>query len=192
MKARQRETAFLRQVILYDDTPERRDLEARITQLEREAWCVRRAIWLMAVSSALATAGVCYCAIFLVDFPQNMTLFGTRFMVKAFFALGLGSLISLLAFVILAMIYRKELDQRREECRRLVARLLESRLGKPCTTPLPGVVKEQEIIVTRREMLVPASESVKLPKPPPVKRHHFSWKDLLHWRTRRHGESKAN
>jgi uncharacterized membrane protein len=191
MKARQRETAFLRQVILYDDTPERRELEKRITQLECEAWCVRRAIWLMAVLSALAMAGVCYCAIFLVDFPKNMTLFGTRFMVKAFFALGLGSLISLLAFVVLAMIYRKELDQRREECRRLVARLLESRLGKPCTTPLPGIVKEQEILVTRREMLVPAPESVRLPKPP-GKRHQFSWKDFLHWRTRRHGESKAN
>jgi hypothetical protein len=145
MRARQRETAFLRQVILYDDTAERRELEGRITQLEREARCVGRAIWLMAVSSALAAAGICYCAVFLVDFPQNMTLFGTRFMVKAFFALGLGSVISLLAFVVLAMIYRKQLDQRRDECRRLVAQLLEARLGKPRTAPLSGVVKEQEL-----------------------------------------------
>ena len=145
MIARQRESAFLRQVILYDDSAERRELEERVTRLEREALCVRRAIWLMAVSSALATAGLCYCAIFLADFPQNMTLFGTRFMVKAFFALGLGSLISLLAFVVLAVIYRKQLDHRREECRRLVANLLESRLGKPRTAPLPGAVKEQEI-----------------------------------------------
>ena len=164
MRARQRETAFLRQAILYDDTAERRELEERITQLEREALCVRRAIWLMTVTSALATAGLGYCAIFLADFPQNMTQFGTRFMVKGFFALGLGSLISLLAFVVLALIFRKELDQRREECRRLVAKLLESRLGKPRTTPLPGVVKEQEIIVTRREMLVPVREIVKVSK----------------------------
>jgi hypothetical protein len=143
MRARQRETAFLRQVILYDDTPERRDLESRITQLEREAWCVRRAIWLMAVSSALATAGVCYCAIFLVDFPKNMTLFGTRFMVKAFFALGLGSLISLLAFVVLAIIYRKELDQRREECRRLVARLWSLGWASPAPRPCRGLSKNR-------------------------------------------------
>jgi hypothetical protein len=34
------------------------------------------------------------------------------------------------------MIYRRKLDQQREECRQLVARLLESRLGKPGTTPL--------------------------------------------------------
>ncbi|MEO8427249.1 MAG: hypothetical protein ABI651_09080 [Verrucomicrobiota bacterium] len=176
MKARQRETAFLRQVILYDDTAERRELEERITQLECQAFCVRRAIWLMAVTSALATAGLGYCAIFLADFPQNMTLFGTRVMVKAFFALGLGSLISLLAFGVLSLIYRKQLDQRREECRRLVARLLEARLGKPRTSPLPGVVKEQEIIVTQREMLVPAPESVKLSRAP-GKGHRFSWKD---------------
>jgi len=181
MRARQRESAFLRQVILYDDTAERRELEERITRLEREALCVRRAIWLMAVSSALATAGLCYCAVFLADFPQNMTLFGTRFMVKAFFALGLGSLISLLAFVILAMVYRKELDQRRDECRRLVARLLEARLGKPRTTPLPGVVKEQEIIVTQREMVVPAREIVRLSNAP-RKKHSISWKDRLGWK----------
>src|SRR5205814_4644371 len=125
--------------------------------------------------------GLCYCAIFLSDFPQNMMQFGTRFMVKAFFALGLGSLISLLAFLILAMVYRKELEQRREECRRLVAKLLESRLGKPRTTPLPGIVKEQEIIVTQREMLVPAREIVKLSKVP-GKKEQFSWKERLRWK----------
>jgi len=78
----------------------------------------------------------------------------------------LGSLISLLAFVVLAMIYRKELDHRREECRRLVTKVLESRLGKPRTTPLPGVVKEQEIIVSGREMVVPAREIVRLSRAP--------------------------
>jgi hypothetical protein len=36
----------------------------------------------------------------------------------------------------LGMVYRKKLDQRREECRQLVGRLLESRLGKPVTTRL--------------------------------------------------------
>jgi hypothetical protein len=51
-------------------------------------------------------------------------------------ALGVASLICLLVFVGLGMAYRKKLDQRREECRLLVTRLLESRLGKPVATPL--------------------------------------------------------
>jgi hypothetical protein len=51
-------------------------------------------------------------------------------------ALGVGSLISLVAFVILGMVYRCRLDQRREECRQLVATFLESRLGNPLGAPL--------------------------------------------------------
>src|SRR5208282_4467402 len=49
---------------------------------------------------------------------------------------GLGSLISMLGFIGLGMVYRQKLNQQREECRELVTRLLETRLGKPVTTPL--------------------------------------------------------
>ena len=62
-------------------------------------------------------------------FPYN----APQYIVNFVCALGLGSLISLVAFVGLGMVYRWKLDQRREECRQLVARLLESRLGKPVT-----------------------------------------------------------
>jgi len=37
----------------------------------------------------------------------------------------------MLTFMGLGVVYRKELDQRREECRRLATKLMESRLGKP-------------------------------------------------------------
>jgi len=46
-----------------------------------------------------------------------------------------ASLISLVAFVVLGMVYRKMLDRRREQCRQLVTRLLESRLGSPVSAP---------------------------------------------------------
>src|SRR5437879_8848596 len=42
MSEHQRETAFLRQCILYDDTGERHKLEESITQLQRNELCVRR------------------------------------------------------------------------------------------------------------------------------------------------------
>jgi hypothetical protein len=85
----------------------------------------------MLLLTAVGIAGLCYCAVFLGDFPENMTQFCARLVVKVFGALGLGSLISLLAFVCLGMVYGRELTLRREECRGLVAKLLESRLGKP-------------------------------------------------------------
>ena len=131
----QRETAFLRQCILYDESPERGVLESKISQLQRDEGCVRRAGWLMTWLTGLAVAGLGYSAVFLEDFPQRMSVFGTRLIVKSCCALGFGSLICLLVFAVLGMVYRKKLDRRREECRRLVTRLLESRLGKPVTAP---------------------------------------------------------
>jgi hypothetical protein len=64
------------------------------------------------------------------NFPYN----APQFIVNLVYVLGLGSLISLLTFMGLGLVYRKKLDQRREECRQRVATLLESRLGKPATT----------------------------------------------------------
>ena len=132
MSEHQRETAFLRQCILYDESARRQELEEGITQIQRDARCVRRAVWLMAVLMLLAMVGLGYAAVFLNNFPYNTS----QHIINIICALGVGSLISLLAFVGLGMVYRKKLDQRREECRQLVTRLLESRLGKPVTTPL--------------------------------------------------------
>lgn len=131
MSAHEKDLVFLRQCILYDDSAERHKLEESITQLQRNERCVRRAVGLMAVLIALALAGVCYAAIFLAPSPQSITQFIAPFVVRIFCALGGGSLICVLAFGCLGLVYRKELDQRREECRRLATKLLESRLGKP-------------------------------------------------------------
>jgi hypothetical protein len=164
MSDHQRETTFLRQLILYDDTAERHNLEARITQLQRNERCVRRALGLMVLLAALATAGLGYCTILGPDYPQNISRFMAQFVTKVFCALGLGSLICLVSFVGLGVAYRKELDQRREECRRLATKLLESHLGKPRSMPLPGVVTEQELTAGHSMAVVSASEMVTLPK----------------------------
>jgi hypothetical protein len=135
MSEHQRETEFLRQCILYDDTGERHKLEESITQLQRNERCVRRAVLLMALLVALAMAGLCYAAVFMADYSLNPLQLAGQWIPKALCALGVGSLICLLAFTGLGTVYRKELDQRREECRRLAKRVMESRLGKSCTMP---------------------------------------------------------
>ena len=131
MSEHQKQTAFLRQCLLYDDTGERHELEESITQLQRNERCVRRAVCLMALLVALAMAGLCYSAVVPADDPHNLSQLVTQFDSKVFCALGLGSLICLVVFTGLGMVHRNKLDQRREECRRLAAKLVESRLGKP-------------------------------------------------------------
>jgi hypothetical protein len=83
----------------------------------------------MAMVTALVVAGLGYGTVLVANFPYN----APQFIVNLIYALGLGSLISLVVFAGLGMVYRWKLDQRREECRQKVASLLESRLGKPAT-----------------------------------------------------------
>jgi len=131
MSEHQKHTEFLRQCILYDESARRQKLVDGICQIQRDARCVRRAVWLMAMLIALVVAGLGYEIILVDNFPYNLP----QIIINIVCGLGVGSLISLLAFMGLGLVYRLKLDQRREECRQLVASLLESRLGKPVTTP---------------------------------------------------------
>src|SRR5437867_4094821 len=109
MSQHQRETEFLRRCLLYDDSTERHQLDERLTHLERNERCVRRAVWLMAVLTALAVAGLCYAAVFMADYPRNVPQFVTPLITRIFCALGLASVICMLAFVGLGAVYRREL-----------------------------------------------------------------------------------
>ena len=127
MSQHQKATEFLKQVIHYDDSAERQTLEEGITQDARNERCLRRAVSLVALLSALALAGLCYAAVLLTDSPQNKSYFG----IKVLAALGLGSLICLPVFMGFWISCRRKAERRREECRKLTAKLLQSRLGKP-------------------------------------------------------------
>jgi hypothetical protein len=131
MSDHERETAFLRHCIGYDESDEGRNLEEGVAQAERDERCVRRAVWLVVLLTAIGVAGLCY-AVFLADVRRNES----QLVVKIFGAVGLASVLCLPGFLAYWGIYRKELGQRREECRRLAARLLESRLGKSDVTLL--------------------------------------------------------
>ena len=159
MKERERETAFLRQCILYDDSTERQHLEEKFVQAERNERCVRHAVSLMICLSALALAGLCYSAVFLDEYPPSVSQLITQYTTKALCVLGLGSLICLLSFTGLGAVYRRQLAERRDECRRLATQLLESRLGKPSPMLSAGVVKEHDLHGVAR-----LTNVVKLPK----------------------------
>jgi hypothetical protein len=103
---------FLRRCFFHDESRERQELEKEITQIQRKARCLQSATRLMAVLSALAAAGLCYPAILLENFPYG----APQFIVNLICALGVGSLINLLAFAGLGMAYRKKLNHRKRAC----------------------------------------------------------------------------
>jgi hypothetical protein len=129
MSEHEKHTEFLKQCIHYDESAGRQKLVAEIARIQCDMRCVQRAVWLMALLTALAVAALGYGA----DLVENFPYHAQQSIINLICGLGVGSLISFTAFVGLGMIYRWKLDQRREECRRMVTRLLESRLGKPVT-----------------------------------------------------------
>jgi len=131
MSDHKKHTEFLRECIRYDGSARRQELMDEIVRIQRDAHCAWRAAWLMAMLAVMAVAALGYGTILVVNFPDN----APQSIVNLIYALGLGSLISLLAFAGLGVAFRVKLDQRREECRQIVTRLLESRLGDTAATP---------------------------------------------------------
>jgi hypothetical protein len=130
MSEHQKETAFLQRCLGCDNSAEHQALDSKITQLQRDERCVGRAVWLMGVLTTLAVAGVGYAAILIEAFPWDTS----HLMVMIVSTLGLTSIICLMAFAGLRMVYRLKLNERREEGRQLVTRLLGSCLGRPGIT----------------------------------------------------------
>jgi hypothetical protein len=143
MSERERETEFVTRIIGYADTSERQGLEERMGKTRGDERCVRRAACLMLLSTALAVAGLLYAVIFAAEFPLDVTQLLTSLVIKALSVVALGSLICAVAFVALGLLYRREFNRHREECRRLGMKLVESRLGQPRASinnsPLAGM-----------------------------------------------------
>jgi|SRR5581483_2103694 hypothetical protein len=154
----QKETAFLRRCIAYEEGAAGRQLDERIAQIQRDERCLRRAAWLLGLLAALAVAGLGYLCVLLEDFPEHMSVFSAQYATKVVCTLGVGSLISLLTFAGFGIRYRRELNLRREECRRLVTNLLESRLGKVPATRRNGELKEAEVGALRSGLTMPDGE----------------------------------
>src|SRR6185503_6114310 len=139
LSGHKREMSFLRHLMHYDDTGERQELEGKIIQAQSKEGSARRAVWLMAVLVAMAVVGLGYSAILLEDFPQNKT----QLLMRIFYALGLASLVSLLAFAGFWLVCLGELNEQRERCRRFVTRIVESRFGKPAAGAREHIVRTE-------------------------------------------------
>jgi len=134
MSEHETETAFLRHIILYDDSEERRKLEKSIAQVHRDTHCVQRVASVTALFPLLAIAGIAYGALLQESFPYN----ASDLVFRVLCVLGLASLVCLVGFAGLLTVYLRKLHRLQKEARQLVIRLLESRLGNPHVATLPG------------------------------------------------------
>jgi hypothetical protein len=119
----QKRNDILAECIRHDATGELHRAEERIYDAERDERCVRRAMWLMMLLTALAGAGLGYSVILLYEVAP----YYTRIINHIFTVIAVASLISLLTFAALWVQRRHRLAARREEVRGLVMRLLAAR-----------------------------------------------------------------
>lgn len=127
MNEHQRETAFLRNIISFDESGERHKLEQRIGQVQRDERCVKRTAWVMGLLGGLGLAGLGYGMLFGERFPYG----NSQLAFEILCIVGLAALISLGVLACFLIGCRQKLNKIREECRRLIISVLESRLGKP-------------------------------------------------------------
>jgi hypothetical protein len=139
MSEHQRETAFLRHLIAFDNTDESRKLGERILEGERNERCIIRVASLAGVFLALGLAGFAYGVFLDENFPHGETPIGLRLLCEV----GLASVIPLAVLVGLFLVYRMKFDRLREECRLQIAQFLESRL-RALAAATPGLAGNTE------------------------------------------------
>jgi hypothetical protein len=127
MNEHQRETAFLRNIIAFDESSERSKLEERIGEVQRDERCIKRTAWLMVLLGGLGLSGLGYGTLFAERFPYG----DSRLAYDILCTIALAAVLSLGVLGCFLIGCRQKLNGLREECRRLVIKLLESRLSKP-------------------------------------------------------------
>ena len=124
MTERDRQTEFLMRLLVLADSKAEGDLQARIQQAHHDEKCIRFAFTLVGLIGGFAIAGLGYCAVLHPEFLEN----STPTLVKIFCAIGLGSVICMIVFLVCWLWYRNTSNRLYEECRRLVLETIHARL----------------------------------------------------------------
>lgn len=159
MTEHERNTDFLRRIILFADPEQHRNLRADISQVCRKQHCVQRAVQLMILLALISAVAFAYGAVFEEDFLFR----SSRFMATFICALGLASSVCLATFLMLLLSYRRELNRLLEKCRQLIIKVMEDRLGSLGTTSLSGSQSEGADLGLGRSLMPLKSAPESLP-----------------------------
>ena len=133
----QKQTAFLKTLIGYENSDLRRMLHERIVKAEKDERCIRRALFLVSLFGFLCLCGLGYSSVLLPEFFRKPS----HELTKVLCALGMGSLICFVCFLGYWSWHRSVLYGLHDECRRLIAGLMLSRFeatAPPSALPPPG------------------------------------------------------
>jgi len=119
------QTAFLRRMLLCDGSLESKDMHDRIARVQRERACVWKAMW-----TVIAIVLGC-TALSQLDLFQSEPGIPLRFI----WVVALAGAICLLAFGGVLVAYRARLNSLRDQCRQLIANVVESTLSMQRLSP---------------------------------------------------------
>ncbi len=161
MSERQKQCDFMKALMLYEDTEERRRLEAKISKAERDEKCVWRVLFLVLVLELISFAGLGYSAVFMPEFFQNTK----PLLVKLFCTLGLSAAICLLVFGGYWLWHREVLNGLHEECRRVIRAALDDRYKANSPSPATLALHERNVEVYQMVTAAPQNKTSVLSLP---------------------------
>ena len=147
MSERQKETRFLKTLILNEDSEHGRQLQEKITRAEKDERCIRGAVFVVLLLVLLAISGLGYSAVLVPQFKH----FSSHLATKVCCAVGLGSLICLCIFIGYWFWYRALSNRVYEECRRFLRAALEGKLKESNATVGTSHPHNQNSSVSQRE-----------------------------------------
>ena len=156
MSEYRKHAAFLRTLMMYDDTKEHRALCERMVAAEKNERCLLCACRLVGLIALLGLVGIGYSAVLLPEFFDNRT----HVIIRFFTALGLGSSLCFGFFLALWFWYRSASNRIHTECRRAITSMLDSRLKTATATLYPALVDDPNLKVPVVRNSRPSSASV--------------------------------
>jgi hypothetical protein len=145
MSEYRRQSAFIRNLLAYDESPASLALQARLVAAERNEHCIFSACRLVLAIGVLSLGGFGYTAVLLPEFFEN----SSHLLVKLFSALGLGSGLCLVVFVVLWLWYRGTANKVRQECRDSIGLTLDRVLRPEIARSAPVIQHAPFLLVAR-------------------------------------------
>src|SRR6059036_1454012 len=125
MSERQKQIQFLKALSRRDEFRECQVLRDKIRQAERDERSLRRMIFLVLILMMLSVSTLCYGAVLSPDFFHDQS----QFLLKVSCALGLASVLCLVAFTGYWLWCRGLLNELYHQCRELIMTSLRARSG---------------------------------------------------------------
>lgn len=151
MSEYRKQAAFLRKLVMHEDTPENRALCERMAHVERSERCTQCACRLVGLIALLGLAGLGYAAVLLPEFFDS----STHFIVRLCSALGLGSTACFAVFLALWFSYRRAANRLHAQCRLIIARNWSKQFPlAPATGPVIQDEAAMRVDILRRSLPV--------------------------------------